>query len=61
MAKRMFTLVIDADSDSAYEDALSEATRLMNEGNFCGKNSNEEGAFYFESTENVPEEKMPRR
>lgn len=61
MATRIFTLVIDADSDSAYEEALSEATRLMNEGNFCGMNSNEEGAFYFESTDNVPAEKMPHR
>ncbi len=61
MPQRMYTLVIDADNEAALEDARAEATRLINEGYLSGHNSNDSGAFYFESTDNVPEGQLPNR
>lgn len=61
MKTRMYTLVIEADDDGAFDDALSEATRLLNQGNLSGTDRTENGAFYFDSTDDVPESKRPNR
>lgn len=61
MKTRMYTLVIEADDDGAFDDVLSEATRLLNQGNLSGLDRTDNGAFYFDSTDDVPENKRPNR
>jgi len=56
---RKFTIVITGQSDSAYEDARTEALRLIKDGYLCGHNSNHESAFYFDSTDQVPDNERP--
>lgn len=57
---RKVTLVVAAGNEGAFEDALAEATRLINQGNLSGSNSNDEGGFYFDSTDSVPDGELPR-
>lgn len=57
---RKVTLVVAAGNEGAFEDALAEATRLINQGNLSGSNSNDEGGFYFDSTDSVREGERPR-
>lgn len=47
--RRQFVLTVYGVDDGGYEDALSEATRLMNEGCFSGINCNTNGGFSFDS------------
>jgi hypothetical protein len=56
---RKFTIVVRGDTESAYEEALSEATRLVNEGCLSGGNSSDAGGFYFDSTDEVPAGDVP--
>lgn len=57
---RKITLVVAASSEGAFEDALAEATRLVNQGNLSGANTNDEGGFYFDSTGDVADGELPR-
>lgn len=57
---RKITIVIAATNEGAYEEALAEATRLVNQGNLSGANSNEEGGFSIDSTTDVPDTELPR-
>lgn len=57
---RKVTLVVAAGNQGAFEDALAEASRLINQGNLSGSNSNDEGGFYFDSTDSVPDGELPR-
>lgn len=56
---RQVTLVVAGKTEAAFQDALAEATRLVNEGNLSGTNSNEEGVFYFNSHSHVHEAHLP--
>lgn len=56
---RSIKLVVRGDTEGDFEDALAEATRLINQGCRSGSNSNDGGAFYFDSTDNVPESELP--
>lgn len=47
--RRQFVLTVYGDDESGYQDALSEATRLMNEGCLSGINCNPRGGFTFDS------------
>ncbi|MBK6616307.1 hypothetical protein [Ottowia sp.] len=57
---RKITLVVAGKSEGAFEDALAEATRLVNQGNLSGMNNNREGGFYFNSDPDVPDSLLPR-
>jgi hypothetical protein len=57
---RKYTLVVRGDTEEAFDEALEEATRLMNESYHAGHDTNESGAFYFGSTADVPQEERPR-
>lgn len=54
-----YTITVCGDSEGAKDDALREACRAINEGHHSGHNSNHEGAYYFESTDNVPKKEWP--
>lgn len=56
---RKFTLVVTGNTDSAYEDALAEALNRIRSGELCGADRNDSGAFYFDSTDKVPEGEQP--
>lgn len=58
---RKFTIVIEGDTEASFEDARAEATRLINEGYLSGHDANTEGAFYFDSTDQVPDTERPAR
>ncbi len=50
---RQYNLVISGDDESAFNEALEEAIRLLKEGNLSGSNQNETSGFYFNSNEHV--------
>lgn len=54
MQHRKITIVIRGKDDPALDDALLEATRLIQEGNISGAESNDEGGFYFKINIDVP-------
>lgn len=56
---RKITLVVAGKDEAAMEDALSEASRLINQGCRSGMNSNDSSAFYFDSTDDVPDGELP--
>lgn len=56
---RKITLVVAGKDEAGMEDALAEATRLINQGNRSGVNSNDSSSFYFDSTDDVPEGELP--
>jgi len=58
---RKYTLVVEGDTTDDFDQALAEATRLLNEGNYAGRNSNDSGAFYFDSTDVVHDSERPAR
>lgn len=47
--RRQFVLTVYGDDESGYQDALSEATRLMREGCLSGINCNSRRGFTFDS------------
>lgn len=59
MITRKFTVVVAGKTEAGYEEALSEATRVINEGCTSGVNSNDDGGFYFTSTSDVPDGELP--
>jgi len=54
-----YTITISGDSAESREEALHEALRLMRDGCTCGADRNENGGFYFESTDHVPKKEWP--
>ena len=56
---RKFTVIARGDSEEAYEDALREALASIQAGNTSGANSNDEGGYYFNSTNIVHESELP--
>ncbi len=58
---RKYTLVVEGETDDDFDQALAEATRLLNAGNFAGHNSNASGAFYFDSTDVLHDCERPAR
>lgn len=58
---RKFTIVVTGDSDEAYEEALRTAVNSIKGGNLSGTDRNEESAYYFDSTTDVPDGEKPSR
>lgn len=56
---RKFNLVVTGNTESDYEDALAEALNRIRSGNTSGSDRNDGGAFYFDSTVDVPEGERP--
>lgn len=59
MQARKLTLVVAGKTEAAFENALAEATQLVNRGYQSGMNVNDEGGFYFDSTDDVPDRELP--
>lgn len=57
---RKFTIVVRGNSEQAYEAALSEALKRIEDGNLSGADSADDGAFYFDSTDDIPSGELPR-
>lgn len=58
---RKYTVVVEGDTSDDFDEALAEASRLLIEGNFAGKNSNASEGFYFDSTAVVHDSERPAR
>lgn len=56
---RKYTIVCRGDDEEAIERAFAEAVRNIKDGCYTGHNSNEEGAFYFDVTEDVKTKDWP--
>jgi hypothetical protein len=56
---RKITLVVAGKDEASMQDALAEATRLINQGNRSGVNGNDASAFCFDSTDDVPRGELP--
>ena len=57
--RRRFTITLAGKTDDDVEDAMAEVSRLIAQGYLAGKNSNDSGGFYFESTYNVTDGELP--
>lgn len=58
LAQRI-TITLRGNNDGDLESALDEVLRLLREGYQSGHNSNESGAFYFTTTDDVPTGEEP--
>lgn len=58
---RKFTLVVEAATGNAYFEAIREATGKIRAGYVEGADSNEDGAYFFTSTEDVLDAERPTR
>jgi len=56
---RRFVIVAAATTQEALDNAVEQATRLINEGNLAGKDSKDDASFYFDSTDEVPDSELP--
>ena len=59
MLKRKFTIVIAGNDESAYDDALAQATQQIQDGYLAGHNADGAGGYHFDSTEDVPDGEIP--
>ena len=58
MCKKI-TIVVRGKAESDLEEAFDEACRQVKEGYYRGHNSNDTGAYYFETSEDVEKEALP--
>lgn len=56
---KKITIVIRGKSDSDLELAFEEACRAIRDGYLAGHNSNDTGAYYFETQSEVPKAEWP--
>ena len=59
MFLRKITIVARGDTEHALEDALDEAMRQIKDGCSAGADRTDDGAYYFDATENVPDGEIP--
>jgi hypothetical protein len=60
MPARKITIVARGDTEKALDEAIEEAMIRIEAGNLSGMDFNAESSFYFNSTDDVPPEEMPR-
>jgi len=49
-----YTIVVRGDTEEDRDAALSEAINRIKAGNLSGTDRNDDGGFYFDSTQDVP-------
>lgn len=57
--RRRVTITARGDTEEALYDALCSAARNIRKGNLAGHDSNDEGAYYFNSTDIVSDDDRP--
>lgn len=60
MIVRKITIVVRGETEADVEDAFNEAVDRLNNGHVSGANSNDESGFYFENTDEVAPNEVPR-
>lgn len=59
MPAKKFTIVCRGIDEHEIELAFDEAVRRIKDGNIAGHDSNEDGAFFFDVSDDVPEAEQP--
>lgn len=57
---RRYTLTVCGRTEDDLAEAITEACRRIDDGNLCGMDSNSTSAFHFNSTDEVPDNELPR-
>ena len=59
MCAKKITIVASGGTEDALDDAITEAVRKIQEGCASGADRNDEGGYYFYSSDEVKPEEMP--
>ncbi|MHB1641377.1 MAG: hypothetical protein ACYCS8_01795 [Acidithiobacillus sp.] len=60
MITRKITIFIRGETEADVEDAFNEAVDRLNAGCAAGADSNSTSGFYFENSDDVPPNEVPR-